>query len=274
MLSCGRIRKPIDSGLTHLIGDELDLLKVSIAKLSRGDRWTIQADGRERAIVIVRGTCTVTWEKEQFVLGPRRNPFDDKPHAVFIRRGLEIHLGADDDSLVAIGSAPASKEGRSSKVRPEDVRVVSRGRGNWSRTVRMVCWSDNTQGEMLLAGETCTPSGNWSTIPPHRHQQMIPGEEVPYEEAYFFQFSRPEGFGLTWQFDDEKTVDQSFSLRNDDLLYMNGGYHPVVCGPGSTLYHLSFMAGPQRISQANVHPDYRHLLEDHNLQNQYTPETK
>ena len=59
-------------------------------------------------------------------------------------------------------------------ITPTDVKSGMRGADNWRREVRMVCWSDNTRGEMLLAGETCTPSGNWSTVPPHRHQYDVP----------------------------------------------------------------------------------------------------
>src|SRR5690625_6238904 len=89
-----------------------------------------------------------------------------------------------------------------------------RGVDNWERTVRFVCWSDNTEGNMLMAGETCTPSGNWSTMPPHRHQYDILDKEVAYEEAYLFQFSKPQGFGLIWKFDEEK--DQAYSIRDGD----------------------------------------------------------
>ncbi len=135
--------------------------------------------------------------------------------------------------------------------------------------MRLVCWSDNTQGNQLIAGETLTPSGNWSTIPPHRHQYEIPGAEIPYEEAYFFQFSKPQGYGLIWQFDDEGEMDQAFSLRSNDLAYMGGGYHPTACGPGADLYHLTFIAGPHRKSMSNVHPDFRFLLDENNLENPY-----
>jgi 5-deoxy-glucuronate isomerase len=131
--------------------------------------------------------------------------------------------------------------------------------------VRLVCWADNTVGEQLLIGETVTPSGNWSTIPPHRHARFIDSPnghlEVPYHEIYFYQFSHPAGFGLSRQFDDDGS-DQSYALRTNDALYIDGGYHPVVCAPGGDMYQLTVMAGPYRESTASVHPGFLHLLEE------------
>ena len=121
----------------------------------------------------------------------------------------------------------------------------------------------------MLQVAQCAPSGNWSTVPPHRHQFDVEGEEVPYEEIYYFRFSRPQGFGLIWQFDDD--MDQAFSLKTNDAVYISRGYHPVACGPGAMLYQLTLMSGPRRISQASLHPDYRFLLEEKDLANQYTP---
>ena len=121
--------------------------------------------------------------------------------------------------------------------------------------------------------ETIDLLSNANHLPPHRHQYDVEGREAPYEEIYFYQFDRPQGRGLIWQFDDETGMDQAFSLQTNDAAYMSGGYHPVTCMPGSTLYHLTLMVGPRRMSQASLHPDYRYLLDEKNLQNQYTPKT-
>jgi 5-deoxy-glucuronate isomerase len=275
VLSCGRARKPVGSGLTSIVGDELAMLRFSTLRLSPGDEFELTTGEREYAVVLIHGDAELgIGGGERFRLGPRANPFEDPPYAVFATREQSLSFRASAEVLFGLGSAPAAKLMKNTVITPELVKSGDRGAVNWSRHVRMVCWSDNTEGNLLIAGETCTPSGNWSTVPPHRHQHDIPGEEVPYEEIYFFQFSRPQGFGLTWQFDDEGKMDQAFSLRAGDALYMSGGYHPVACGPGSTLYHLSLMAGPYRMSRASVHKDYRYLLEESNLENQYRPEIK
>ena len=273
MLKCGRVRTPIRGGMTQLVEGELQQLRFATLSLSAGGQYSLHSEDRELAVVLICGDCDAVIEGEADCrLGPRSNPFDQPPYALFVGRSNRIGFRAREASLLGIGSAPAARRFANSYVTPEQVATGERGTDNWKRSVRMICWSDNTEGNMLLAGETCTPSGNWSTVPPHRHQYDIPDTEAPYEEVYFFQFSRPHGFGLTWQFDDSGEMDQAYSLRSGDALYMSGGYHPVACAPGSTLYHLSLMAGPQRISRASVHKDYEFLLEENQIQNQYRPE--
>ena len=274
-LSCGRVRKHISRGLTPIIERELKLLNLSVLKLEGQDEHVLQTSDREYAVVLIRGRCSVVVDRGPTVaLGPREDPFEHPPHAIFATRDQELAFRADGDALVALGSAPAQKRLANAVVTPGMVKTAQRGAQNWTRTVRTVCWSDNTEGNLLLAGETCTSSGNWSTMPPHRHQYDIPGHEVPYEEIYFFQFSRPSGFGLAWQFDDEGELDQAFSLMEGDALYMDGGYHPIACAPGSTLYHLSLMAGPRRMSKASVHRDFQFLLDRAGIENQYNPDLK
>ena len=272
MRACGRIRKEIGHGWTQITNGQLRNLELAVLRLEKGEKYVLETAGREWAIVLIQGECQFTiGAGPASSLGPRENPFQDMPYALFVSRDEVVGLGASAGCMFGIASSPAEKKLPHSVITPSQVDVSIRGADNWTREVRKICWSDNTEGNLLLAGETCTPSGNWSTIPPHRHQYAAEGEEASYEEVYFFQFSRPQGYGLIWQFDDTGEMDQAFSLKTDDAVYQNEGYHPVVCSPGSTLYHLTFMAGPQRISQARVHQDYRYLLDEMDLGNQFTP---
>jgi 5-deoxy-glucuronate isomerase len=272
MRSCGRIRKEPGTGWTAITDGQLAHLEMAVLKLEAGEEFSVHTGQREHAAVLIHGECQVTLEGRMAVtLGPRRDPCRDLPFALFVSREETVHFRASCSSLFGVGSSPAAKKLASTVVTPAEVQAAMRGTGNWAREVRMVCWSHNTAGNLLLAGETCTPAGNWSTMPPHRHQVDEAGEEAAYEEIYYFQFSEPQGFGLTWQFDDEGGMDQAFSLRHGDALYHNRGYHPVVASPAASLYHLSFMAGPRRISQARIHPGFRRLIEEHGLENPFRP---
>ncbi len=275
MTSCGRIRKPLHKGWNSLVDGELTYLKTGALLLEKGDRYTLDTQEREYSLVLVNGECEVSIDGgESGILGPRANPFEDLPSAVLLTRDERVTLTAKQSSLIGVGSSPAARKMNSVIVTQDQVRSGKRGAGNWSREVRFVCWSDNTEGNLLMIGETVTPSGNWSTIPPHRHQYDIPGKEVPYDEAYFFQFSKPQGYGLAYQFDDAGDMDQAFSLKTNDSLYMGLGYHPIVCGPGTELYHLTFIAGPQRTSHSSVHKDFLFLLEENKMDNPFENQTK
>jgi 5-deoxy-glucuronate isomerase len=269
-MACGRVRKPLNNGWNSIVEGQLHNLRMSVLLLEPGQAFRLSTNGREYACVLIQGECDFRLGGDRRErLGPRRNPFEDPPEAAFASKRQNITLEALRPSLLGVASAPAARRTESAIVRAADIGGGKRGIGNWEREVRFVCWSDNTDGNMLMAGETVTPSGNWSTIPPHRHQYDLPDEEVPYEEVYFFRFSKPQGFGLAWQFDDDLQMDQAWSLRDGDALYMSEGYHPVACAPGADLYHLTFICGPRRVSRARVHPDFRFLLEEENLDNPY-----
>jgi 5-deoxy-glucuronate isomerase len=269
-MNCGRVRTPLNPGTTAVVDGELERLRLSILRAD-GEAETnrFATDGREIAVVLIRGQADIVLPEEgsePVYFGPRNDPFTERPSVLLYSAGDDLRVTAKPDSVVAIATSPASRAYATQIIRPDDVREASRGRDNWSRTVRLVCWSDNTEGEQLLVGETLTPSGNWSTIPPHRHATYKEGPdgpmEVPYEEVYFYQFSSPTGFGLCWQFDPDVGLDQAFSLAAGDAVYLDGGYHPVTCGPGADLYQLTLMSGPYRMSAASVHPDFEDLVKD------------
>ncbi len=269
-MNCGRIRKPIAEGWNQLTDHELQNQKVALLNLKKGERYALSTQNDEYSLVILEGALSFAVQSGlEGTLGPRRNVFEDLPEGLLLTREEEVTLTAISDCQVGIHYAPAPRKYRNYLMKKEDIRVNERGADNWRRTVRKIFWNDNSEGNVLLTGETVTYPGNWSTMPPHRHQFYEEGKEMPYEEGYLFKFSHPKGFGLIYQFDDQ--MDQAFSLKTNDVAHVGGGYHPVVAAPGSYLYHLTCMAGPKRLSQARVHADYEYLLEEQGLENQFTP---
>ncbi len=225
---------------------------MALLNLKKGEQYPLSTQNNEYALVILEGAVSFAVQSGlRGALGPRKNVFEDLPEGLLLTREEEVSLTAITDCQVGIHYAPAPRKYRNYLMKKEDIRVNERGADNWRRVVRKVFWNDNSEGNGLLTGETVTYPGNWSTMPPHRHQFFEEGKEMPYEEGYLFKFSHPNGFGLIYQFDDQ--MDQAFSLKTNDVAYVGGGYHPVVAAPGSYLYHLTCMAGPKRLSQARVH---------------------
>ena len=46
-------------------------------------------------------------------------------------------------------------------------------------------------------------------------------------------------------------MDKAFRIRNHDVVYMDRGYHPVVCGSGTLFYRVTAMAGPFGLLKSN-----------------------
>ena len=66
------------------------------------------------------------------------------------------------------------------------VPVELRGAGSCSRQVNNFCTPEAFEADRLIACEVLTPAGNWSSYPPHKHDEDRPGESV-LEEIYYFE---------------------------------------------------------------------------------------
>jgi 5-deoxy-glucuronate isomerase len=98
--------------------------------------------------------------------------------------------------------------------------------------------------QRLIACEVLTPGGNWSSYPPHKHDEERPGE-VPLEEVYYFEVARG---GMAYQRvygTAERPIDVLAEVRTGDVVLIPHGWHgPSMAAPGYDLYYLNVMAGP------------------------------
>src|SRR5262249_62009672 len=94
----------------------------------------------------------------------------------------------------------------------------------------------------LLAVEVLTPGGNWSSYPPHKHDEARDGE-AELEEIYYFQTA-----GLAYQRVDgtaARPIDVLAEVATGDVVLIPHGWHgPSIAAPGYDLYYLNVMAGP------------------------------
>ena len=91
-----------------------------------------------------------------------------------------------------------------------------------------------------------TPGGNWSSYPPHKHDEDVPGVETVLEEIYYFEVARG-GFGYqrVYSSGPGREIDITAEVRTGDAIVMPHGYHgPSMAAPGYDLYYLNVMAGP------------------------------
>ncbi len=55
---------------------------------------------------------------------------------------------------------------------------------------------DRDVADSLLVTEVFTPSGNWSSYPPHRHDEDNYPEMTYLEETYYHRLNPAQGFGF------------------------------------------------------------------------------
>jgi 5-deoxy-glucuronate isomerase len=116
-----------------------------------------------------------------------------------------------------------------------------------SRQVNNFCSAEAFECDKLMAVEVLTPGGNWSSYPPHKHDQQRDGPvaETELEEIYYFQSQ-----GLAYQRvygTPDRPIDVLAEVGTGDVVLIPHGWHgPSIAAPGYDLYYLNVMAGPIR----------------------------
>jgi len=217
--------------------------------------------GRELCIVLLSGRCDVDSDAGSWqAVGGRAGPFDGLPHSVYLPPGTHVTLtSAGEPCEVALCWAPASEGVEPRLIDPDDVGVEFRGAGSTERRIHNILMAD-APAESLLVTEVLTPAGNWSSYPPHKHDRDAPPEETLLEETYYHRIRPPHGFGMQRVYTDDRSLDESLSFADGDVVLVPRGYHTVSAPPGYDLYYLNVMAGPRRQWRMQNDPEHEWLL--------------
>ena len=225
--------------------------------LLAGQGLVRESSDREQCLVLLSGRASVSVDGRDFgAIGGRRSPFDGKPFAVYAPARSRLTVAAEANCELAVGSAPAEGRAPPRLIRPEDVGDEVRGTGTNTRYIRDVLPA-SAAAERLLVVEVLTPGGHWSSYPPHKHDSEQVGE-TQLEEIYYHRLSPPAGFAFQRVYTDDRTLDQTLSVEDRDVVLVPRGY-PVSAPHGFELYYLNVMAGPVRRWQVTNAPGYEFI---------------
>jgi len=216
-----------------------------ILELPAGGSHAFDADGDELVVLPLAGACAVTCDGERFELEGREDVFSAVTDFVYVPRDAHVEIASAGGGRFALPAARAERRGRAHHVSAADVPVELRGAGQASRQINDYCSPQALGSDRLFAVEVLTPAGNWSSYPPHKHDEEIPGVETALEEIYYFEVARG-GFGYqrVYSSSPDKPIDVCAEVRSGDALLMPHGYHgPSMAAPGYDLYYLNVMGG-------------------------------
>lgn len=248
-----------ENGLNTLPYNPCKLLGFELVKLAPGQHMDLNSAGRETLAVILGGKADFKGDGWQFNgVGGRPNPFMGKPHSVYIPAGTQYTITASGPVEIGLASAPGGVGGGSQPyvIGPEKVTAGVWGAANFKRNFHQVltlAGQPDLPAARLIVGETFTPSGNWSTYPPHKHEVDDLPREAYHEEMYFFKVSPADGFGLCHYYNDQGE-EENFTVRDNTIMMAPSGFHTVVSAPGYTTYYLWFLAGEHRIQATQDDP--------------------
>ena len=208
--------------------------------------------------MLLSGQCRVEFDGGTKTLGPRRNVFAGYPHALYLPPRTKFRVEADQLTELADGRAPSSrKDLRARVIRPDECGFEIRGGGNATRQIVDIM-PPAFPADRLLVCEVYTPSGNWSSYPPHKHDVDRPPAEVKLEEIYYYRFEHPDAYGIQRLYDlrPGRRADRAETVRHGDVMLIRSGYHPFVTAYGYNAYYLNVLAGTRRSMAASDDPRY------------------
>lgn len=221
---------------------ELDFLK-----LGDGQSYTVSEKGKEFALIILYGKCSVKGENFNFSeVGKRANVFDGPAEAVYVGKDTEFTVtGIGGDVKIAVCKAPADKYFAPSHVPVSDIKTKDLGKGAYSRSAAFNL-PETVEANLLYIGELWVEDGNWASYPPHKHDIDNMPTEGFLDEIYYFEFDKPQGFGFQAVYSKEGDINEVYKVKTGDLVEVPKGYHPFTVAPGYKNYCLWIMAGKDR----------------------------
>ncbi len=271
-LTCSdlRVRPSFDGVALSVTPDDAGwrYLSFRAAALRAGETVDAGAFGQEAVVVTISGggvSVDAGAADRRIELPGRTSPFDGLPWAVYLPAGMPATLagrpdgsGPDGRVVVAIAEAPPSgfhgTAERPFVVGPGDVEIEIRGAGSATRQITKIV-SPETPADRLEIVEVLTPSGNWSSWPPHKHDRDDMPNEAVLEEIYYYRFRRPRAWGIQRVYRADRSRDCLFEVGNGDCVIVSDGYHPFAAAHGDDAYYLNALAGDRRTMAASFDPD-------------------
>ena len=218
-----------------------------VVHLQAGERHAANILDRETCLVLVAGTGDISAGDQIFNdVGGRSSPFEDMaPGAVYVPAGIAFEVIAKTAVELAVCTAPGSGAGEVRMIDESSMSRETRGNDTNTRYVRNIL-PETEPAEGLLVVEVITPGGHWSSYPPHKHDTATEAEETILEETYYHRLQPAQGFAIQRVYTDDRSLDETISVEDGDVVMVPRGYHPVGAPHGYQLYYLNVMAGPRR----------------------------
>jgi 5-deoxy-glucuronate isomerase len=219
---------------------------------AREERALLTGQDELAVLPLSGGGVTVDVDGDRFALEGRRSVFARVTDWAYVPMGSEVRLTTADGCELALASARSTRRLAPMVVEAGDVPVEIRGAGSATRQVTNFLTPEAFDGaDKLICCELLTPDGNWSSYPPHKHDDTE-GSPVWNEEIYYFRMGRtgtvdyaPEGYGIHRTYTHDRSIDATVTVRNGDVFLVPRGYHgPCIAAPGYPMYYLNVMAGP------------------------------
>jgi 5-deoxy-glucuronate isomerase len=238
-----------------------------VIELDAGQVLSVQSGDWEHVVVPLSGAASVTCtdaegRRHEAQLSGRASVFSGPTDVAYAPAGSRVTVtGSAAGSRIAVCAARVTGRGAAPTFRhlaADEVPVELRGAGSCSREIRNFGVPQSLEADSIIACEVVTPAGNWSSYPPHKHDEQRDGVESELEEIYYFETQvegaatgapvaeagDPVGYQRVYG-TAERPIEVFAEVRTGDVVLVPHGWHgPSMAAPGYDLYYLNVMAGP------------------------------
>jgi 5-deoxy-glucuronate isomerase len=219
--------------------------------------------------VVLSGTLSVRSSRGEWAgLGQRATVFAGLPYGLYLppHTTFTVEAAIDCEFAVTWATVEAEVAYEPRLVTPADIVIEIRGGDHATRQINRIL-PPGFPCARLVVVEVYTPAGNWSSYPPHKHDvhktdaagRII---EADLEEIYYFKIDHPQGFAIQRVYTAAESplhragfpIDAAVVARNNDVVLVPEGYHPVTSPEGYTAYYLNVLAGSAQTLAATDDP--------------------
>ena len=239
-----------------------------VLNLAAGESKRVVAGEHEWLVLPLSGQVNVECGGKLLFLAGRKNPFAGTTDFAYVPVSSIFTVSSAAGARIALPHAKASKQLPFRRIPAEATVVELRGAGQSSRQVNNFGTPSVLDAESLIACEVLTPAGNWSSYPPHKHDEHHQDRESLLEEIYYFEMRAEDGatptsanpFGYQRVYGaKDRPINILAEVRSGDVVLVPHGWHgPAMAPPGYDMYYLNVMAGPgpQREWLSTEDPDH------------------
>ena len=217
-------------------------------RLQPGESAAEATGAREAILVLVEGRAMISaGGVDHGTLGQRMDVFEKTPpHCLYVPDGSHWEAVAETACVLAVCTAPGKGGHKARRIGPDGITLTQRGQGGNTRFINNIAMENEDFADSLLVTEVFTPQGNWSSYPPHRHDEDDFPRMTYLEETYYMRLNPAQGFGIQRIYTEDGSLDETLAVRNHDVTLVPKGHHPCGAPYGYEMYYLNVMAGPVR----------------------------
>ena len=241
-----------------------------VVTLAPGESRRITGGEFEWLVLPLSGQVRVECAGKLVFLVGREGPFAGPTDYAYVPVASRFTITSTSGGRIALPHAKASNSLPFRRIPAEETVVELRGAGHCSRQVNNFGTPSVLNADSIIACEVLTPAGNWSSYPPHKHDEHRQDRESVLEEIYYFEMrvegdagdvakrAKPFGYQRVYGTRD-RPINVMAEVHSGDVVLVPHGWHgPSMAPPGYDMYYLNVMAGPgaQREWLISEDPDH------------------